>query len=176
MHLVLWAICKLATCNNLKLFLTPRLQSCWLYITGRCSTTKVILWVRRHSQISIAKLHSYLEWASLFDWCKSLPQYCLTWLGQCNDSDLSQNSWELGILLVVPDNLYCMLIPQLTITPCLILTICGPYSELEASDSIDIFIPGGKDEVLRKLLEQLLKTFLHSFILLLVTWPKFYAN
>ena len=76
-----------------------------LTITGRCSATKVILWVRHHSQISIAKLHSGLEWASLFDWCKSLPKYCLTWLGQCNDSDLSQNSWELGILLVVPDNL-----------------------------------------------------------------------
>ena len=85
-------------------------------------------------------------WSKLLlsDWCKSLPKYCLTWLGQCTDSDLLQMFWVLGILLVVPDNLCGVLIPQLTIIPCSILTICGPHPELEASDSIDILVSGEK--------------------------------
>ena len=147
-----------------------------LAIPGRCSAAKVILQVRCHSQISTAKLHSYLEWAPLFDWCKLLPKYCLTWLGQCNDSDLSQNSWELGILLVVPDNLYGVLIPQLTIIllfdPDLLWSPTPSWGHL----TLSIFLSMGKRWGFLEPPWATIKNLLALFILLLVTWLKFYAH
>ena len=89
-----------------------------LVIPGRCSATKVILRVRHYSKFLLPNCTAAWSELPLSDWCKSLPKYCLTtWLGQCNNSDLLQMFWELGILLVVPDSLCGVLISQMTIIP-----------------------------------------------------------
>ena len=97
-----------------------------LAIPGKCFAAKVILQVRHHPKFLLPNCTpAWSEHPLLID-VSHCWKYCLTWLGQCNDPDLLHMFWELGTLLVVPDNLCGVLSPQLTIIPYSILTIHVP--------------------------------------------------
>ena len=139
-----WAICKLLT----------MISSCsWLLICNHVDYPKKMFCCQGDLAGQTPLPNFYFQTAQLFgvstlfidvSHCQTIN--CVIWLRQCNDSDLSQNSWELGILLVVPDNLYGVLIPQLTIIPLFDPDHSWPptLSWRHLTLSIFLYIPGGR--------------------------------